>query len=84
MTQHIGLRYLPRHYGGSLVLAVCPKCSRSVRVLYFERAFYCNRCTGAAYTSSSQDKARCAQMQFQKLKERISSDNRQRRNRCHG
>jgi hypothetical protein len=33
IAQHIGLRYLPRHFGGSLVVAVCPGCWRQVRVL---------------------------------------------------
>jgi hypothetical protein len=71
MTQHIGLRYLPRHFGGSLAVAVCPGCWRQVRVLYMGSAFYCNRFTGAVYASSSRTKATRAQMQFEKLRERV-------------
>jgi len=71
VTQYIGLRYLPRHFGGFLVVAVCPGCWRRVRVLYFRRAFYCNRCTRAVYASSSLDKASGAQTQYQKLRERV-------------
>ena len=70
-TQDIGLRYLPRHFGGFLVVAVCPGCWRQVRVLYFRRAFFCARCTRAIYASSSQSKATRALAQFQKLRERI-------------
>jgi hypothetical protein len=52
-------------------MAACPGCANSVRVLYMGSAFYCNRCTGAVYTSSSRTKATRAQMQFEKLRERV-------------
>jgi hypothetical protein len=62
MSQHIGLRYLARHFGGSMVVAVCPGCSRQLRVLYIRNAFRCNLCTGAVYASSSRTKATRAQI----------------------
>src|SRR5215469_6341780 len=74
VIQRIDLEYLPRHFGGELVVALCPACRRRCRVLYFRwHRFVCRRCTRAIYACQSQDTATRLQVQFQKLRERVRS-----------
>ena len=72
IEQRIDLLYLPRHFGGVLPVAECPTCCRRTRVFYYaRRRFVCRRCTGAVYASKGYSATICAQVRFQRLRERI-------------
>jgi hypothetical protein len=72
VEQRLGLICLPRNFGRTLTVAVCPHCRQRARVLYYaRRRFVCRRCTGAVYASKGQSAPMRAMVRFRKLRERI-------------
>ena len=70
--QTLTLVHHPRHFGGYLAAMRCPRCCRSVRVVYCWRGrFVCRNCTPATYRSRTRSKTEAAQVQYQKLRARI-------------
>ena len=60
--QTLALVHHRRHFGGYLAAMQCPRCCRSVRVVYCWRGrFVCRHCTSATYRSKTRGKAEAVQ-----------------------
>ena len=75
VTQHIERRANRCHFGGWRHYFACPRCWRSVEILYLASGrFYCRHCARVGYTIENLDKRWRADRRYDRLYERLNED----------
>ena len=75
VAQPVERRAVPCRFGGFRHYFACPRCWRSVELLYMASGrFYCRRCARVGYSIENLDKRWRADRRYDRLFERLNED----------